>query len=80
MITYNTLDEALLAGVKFTDVNRNGNYVQYFAYENGMYIVLYHPSYALRMKNSSEGETFFKNLYAYLDEIKMMKNEERYLQ
>lgn len=45
-----------------------------------LYIVLYHPSYALRMKNSPEGETFFKNLYAYLDEIKMMKNEERYLQ
>ena len=35
-----------------------------------LYIVLYHPSYALRMKNSPDGEVFFKNLYAYLDEIK----------
>lgn len=35
-----------------------------------LYIALYHPSYALRMKNIPDGEEFFKNLYTYLDEIK----------
>jgi hypothetical protein len=42
----------------------------YQAHDGTVYIVLYHPSYALRMKNSPDGEVFFKNLYGYLDEIK----------
>lgn len=39
MITFYTLDEALSAGVIVTHVNRNGNYVKYFTYENGVYFV-----------------------------------------
>ena len=42
----------------------------YQAHDGTVYIVLYHPSYALRMKNSPDGEVFFKNRYGYLDEIK----------
>ena len=48
------------------------------AHDGTLYIVLYHPSYALRMKNSPDGEAFFKNLYTYLDEIK--KYMEKYME
>ena len=46
------------------------DHYHYQAHDGTLYIVLYHPSYALRMKNSPDGEVFFKNLYTYLDEIK----------
>ena len=39
MITFNTLDEALLSGVIVTHANRNGNYVEYFTYENDVYFI-----------------------------------------
>ena len=39
MITYNTLEEALLAGAKFAHVGDNGEYVEYLTYENGFYYI-----------------------------------------
>lgn len=37
--TYNSLNEALLAGARFTHVGDNGEYVEYLAYESGKYSI-----------------------------------------
>ena len=39
MITFNTLDEALLAGVRVSHVDGNGDYVEYITFEDGKYFI-----------------------------------------
>lgn len=39
MVTYNTLEEALLAGAKFAHVGDNGEYVEYLSYDCMLYYV-----------------------------------------
>lgn len=38
-ITYNSLNEALLAGVSVTHVGNNGEYVEYITFEDGKYLI-----------------------------------------
>ena len=38
--TYNSLNEALLAGARFTHVGDNGEYVEYLAYESGNVLII----------------------------------------
>ncbi len=39
IMTYKSLNEALLAGAEFTHVGDNGEYVEYLSYEDGTYFI-----------------------------------------